>query len=166
MTRPGPEPGQQEGSGCGILIRLGSGDAKEALPPYCEPRFRGSSASAEPRVPEAHSDSGRRYLGCALTFALRGCAASGRARNSAPCPLPELLLQRRGAQFCPGIQPLICAWPSPGWRRLCLGRYSEIPGGWGTRAALNLGSTRREQGTRGVVRPAQRLSAFPGPWRS
>lgn len=43
MTRPGPEPGQQEGSGCGILIRVGLGDAKTALPPYCEQRFRGTA---------------------------------------------------------------------------------------------------------------------------
>lgn len=121
VTRPGPEPGRQEGSGCGILIRLGPGDAKEALPPYCVRRCRaryspGSSASAEPRGPEAHSDAGRRHPGCGLTFALRGCAASGRAPNPTPCRLPELFLQHGGAQSCPGIQPLVCAWPSPGWR--------------------------------------------------
>lgn len=165
MTGPWPRARTALGSGCGILIRLGLGDAKEWLPPYCEQQFRGS-ASADPRVPEAHSDVGRRHVGCALAFALRECVASGLAQNPTSCGLPELFSSTGGAQSCPGIQPLICAWPSPGWRRLCSGRCSEIPGGWGTRAARNSGSTPRAQGTRGVARPAQRLSALPGPPRS
>lgn len=134
---------------------------KKALPPYCEQRFRGTAQGprqAEPRVPEAHSN--------APTFALRRCAASGRARNPTPCGLPELFLQHGGALSCPGIQPLIRAWPSPRWRQLCSEPHSEIPGGWGTRAACDSGSTPRAQGTRGVARLAQRLSALPAPPRS
>lgn len=89
MTGPWPRARTALGSGCGILIRLGLGDAKEWLPPYCEQQFRGS-ASADPRVPEAHSDVGRRHVGCALAFALRECVASGLAQNPTSCGLPEL----------------------------------------------------------------------------
>lgn len=120
MTRPGPELGQQEGSGCGILIRLGIGAAEEALPPYCEQPFRGAAQGPQR---ERRTTRTRGTLGCwARGSGLRPHFRAPWMRCLKPCSelhasLISSSLSSTGVHNRVRVSsPLlpICAWPSRG----------------------------------------------------